>query len=112
MQHNAIVGRLLVQPQLIQRDESQYCLFTVAELRNRGDQQTKLELIAFDSAAERIADRFLVGDTISVDFTIKNKMYEKDGSNIYGYSFVAIHTELIAPGNKRRELNSNQAPHQ
>lgn len=112
MQHNAIVGRLLVQPQLIQHDDSQYCLLTVAETRKRGYGQTKLELIAYDTVAERIADRFLVGDTMSVDFIIKNSKYEKDGSNIHGYSFVAINAEYISPGNKRRELNSNQAPGQ
>ncbi|MGL5384939.1 MAG: hypothetical protein ACRDCA_03620 [Serratia sp. (in: enterobacteria)] len=112
MQHNAIVGRLLTQPQLIQRDDTQYSLFTVAELRNRGDQQTKLEFIAYDNVAERIADRYLVGDTMSVDFIIKNSKYEKDGTDIHGYSFVAINAEYIAPGKKRRELNNNQAPHQ
>lgn len=85
MQHNALVGRLMTQPVMVVKDDTQYCRFAVAELRKRGGNQTKLEFIAFDYVAKHITENCLVGDTVSVDFTITNTMYETDGVNHHGY---------------------------
>ncbi|EMF07167.1 hypothetical protein [Serratia marcescens] len=109
MQHNALVGRLITQPVLVVKDDTQYCRFTVAELRKRGGNQTKLEFTAFDAAAKHIVDKCLVGGTISVDFIITNITYETDGVNHHGYRFPATLVEFVAAGKQRREQERNRA---
>ncbi|MCS4320730.1 hypothetical protein M2407_005104 [Serratia sp. BIGb0234] len=109
MQHNALVGRLMTQPVMVVKDDTQYCRFAVAELRKRGGNQTKLEFIAFDYVAKHITENCLVGDTVSVDFTITNTMYETDGVNHHGYSFQATLVEFVAAGKQRREQQNNRA---
>lgn len=109
MQHNALVGRLITQPVIVIKDDTQFCRFTVAELRKRGGNQTKLEFIAFDSVAKHIVDKCLVGDTVSVDFIITNATYESDGVNHHGYRFQATLVEFVAAGKQRREQENNRA---
>nr|WP_241391379.1 MULTISPECIES: hypothetical protein [Serratia]ULG12109.1 hypothetical protein D1p1_00077 [Serratia entomophila]ULG19611.1 hypothetical protein S-prot-1p1_00026 [Serratia proteamaculans] len=53
---HALVGRLMTQPVMVVKDDTQYCRFAVAELRKRGGSQTKLEFIAFDYVAKHITE--------------------------------------------------------
>ncbi len=57
MQHNALVGRLITQPVVVVKDDTRFCRFTVAELRKRSGNQTKIEFTAFDAVASHIADK-------------------------------------------------------
>ncbi|MBH3259194.1 hypothetical protein I5P78_22580 [Serratia marcescens] len=110
MQHNALVGRLITQPVVVVKDDTRYCRFTVAELRKRSGNQTKIEFTAFDAVASHIADKCLVGDTVSINFTITNTnaVYESDGVNHHGYRFQATLVEFVAAGKQRREQESQR----
>lgn len=106
MQHNALVGRLISQPVMTLKDDNHFCRFTVAELKQRSGNQTKIEFFAFDAVARYLTEKCLVGDTVSVDFTITNAQYECDGVNHHGYLFQARMVEFMAAGKKRREQGS------
>ncbi|EMB6256247.1 hypothetical protein K1Y38_24460 [Serratia marcescens] len=108
MQHNALVGRLITQPVFVVKDDTRFCRFTVAELRKRSGNQTKIEFTAFDAVASHIADKCLVGDTVSINFTITNAVYESDGVNHHGYRFQATLVEFVAAGKQRREQESQR----
>lgn len=108
MQHNALVGRLITQPVVVVKDDTRFCRFTVAELRKRSGNQTKIEFTAFDALASHIDDKCLTGDTVSINFTITNVVYESDGVNHYGYRFQATLVEFVAAGKQRREQESQR----
>jgi hypothetical protein len=109
MQHNVIVGRLLTQPVLVVKDDTQYCRFTIVELKKRKGVQTKIEYVAFDAAAKFIADKHMVGDTVCVTYTITNTSYECDGVNHHGYQFQATMMEFVSAGKQRKEQQVQRA---
>lgn len=70
---------------------------------------TFLDVVVFGTTAENCHKYLSKGSTISLNATVKNNNYEKDGKKYYGYKFIGNNVTFISTG--RKEVNEYQDLH-
>lgn len=101
MNKSILIGRLTADPDLRQTQSGISCVrFTVACNRKIPDKNTGerkadfINCVAWRSTAEFIHRYFKKGSSISVEGTMQNSNYEKDGVKHFSYIVVAENVEF------------------
>ncbi len=120
MQNNVFIGNLASAPTLSGSGDRAVAKFTLIANEYAGKDQAgnvreksvAIQFTAFRAKAEAIQKHCRKGDQLIVSYRIENNNYtDKEGQEVYGYSFLLDEFTFGAPGKeKRSELGQASAP--
>ena len=108
MNHITLIGRLAKDPELkYSQSGKAYCRFTLAVAREFNRDETDfLDCVAWNKAAETIAEWLNKGRKIAIQGRLETGTYEKDGKNIKTHNIVVDRFEFVDSA-KSEENNGN-----
>ena len=109
MNHITLIGRLAKDPELkYSQSGKAYCRFTLAVAREFNRDETDfLDCVAWNKAAEIIAEYLRKGKRAAIQGRLETGTYEKDGKNIKTHNIVVDRFEFV--DSARSETNKNQS---
>jgi single-strand binding protein len=109
MNHITLIGRLTKDPELkYSQSGKAYCRFTLAVAREFNRDETDfLDCVAWNKAAEIIAEYLRKGKRAAIQGRLETGTYEKDGKNIKTHNIVVDRFEFV--DSARSETNKNQS---
>ena len=109
MNHITLIGRLAKNPELkYSQSGKAYCRFTLAVAREFNRDETDfLDCVAWNKAAEIIAEYLRKGKRAAIQGRLETGTYEKDGKNIKTHNIVVDRFEFV--DSARSETNKNQS---
>ena len=96
------IGRLTKDPDFSVNGENMRCTFTLAIQRDRDRENADfINITAFNRLAEIVLNNCKKGSKIMVNANVHNNNYtSKEGTQVYGFDFVAQKIEFLEPKNK------------
>ena len=109
MNHITLIGRLAKDPELkYSQSGKAYCRFTLAVAREFNRDETDfLDCVAWNKAAEIIAEYLRKGKRAAIQGRLETGTYEKDGKNIKTHNIVVDRFEIV--DSARSKTNKNQS---
>lgn len=115
MQKYIVIGRLTKDAEL-RYSATNKAIGSLSVAINNGRNSEGKELTTFinfkcfGSLAENCKKYLTKGRQVSIESTINNNNYEKDGKQVYDYEFIANNIEFLSSSNKTSNDSPENAP--